>query len=502
MNGDTSDSVWICLVCGYVHRGPNPPDSCPVCGAGASDFERHTESRPAAVKAPVRQWRCLICGYIHEGPEPPEECPVCGAGASEFEPGAETAPAPKTSGARVRIVIVGGGIAGLAAAEAARQASAGAEITLLSKEPDVPYYRLNLTRYLAGEVGEDALPVHPPAWYDEHRLRLRLGMYVEALALEEHAVLLNDGSREPFDKLIITCGAHAFLPPIPGVERPGVTALRSLADARRLIEAIRPGIACVCVGGGILGLEAAGGLAKRGAHVTVLENGDWLLPRQLNQTAAALLEQYVAKQGISVRHRAKTAEITGRVRAEGVRLADGVTVPADLVVIATGVRAESHLARKAGLTVNQGIVVDAHLTTLHPDVLAAGDVAEHQGTLYGLWEPARHQGAIAGMNAAGVVAEFGGLPRANTLKVLGVDMFSVGVVQPPDGSYEEIAEESGGCYYRFLFRDHHLSGAIFVGDTRLSASAANAIKTQTDFSGILRGRASVAGVIEHLRGKS
>jgi len=502
MGDNKSEFVWICLVCGYVHRGPNPPESCPVCGTGVSDFERHTESPPAAAIAPARQWRCLICGYIHEGPEPPDECPVCGADASEFEPVAEAAPAPKTSGARVRIVVVGGGIAGLAAAEAARQASAEAEITLLAKEPDLPYYRLNLTRYLAGEVGEEALPVHPRAWYDEHRIRLLLGTHAEAFALEDHAALLNGGSREPFDKLIIACGAHAFIPPIPGVERPGVTALRTLSDARRLVETVQPGMACVCVGGGILGLETAGGLAKRGAQVTVLENGDWLLPRQLNQAAAARLEQYVAKQGISVRHRAKTAEITGRDRAEGVRLADGTTLPADLVVIATGVRAESHLARKAGLTVNQGIVVDARLTTSHPDVLAAGDVAEHQGTLYGLWEPARHQGVIAGMNAAGAATEFGGLPRANTLKVLGVDMFSVGVVQPPDGSYEEIAGDTGGHYYRFLFRDQRLAGAIFVGDTRLSAVAANAVKNQTDFSGILRGAGTVAAVIEHFPGKS
>jgi nitrite reductase (NADH) large subunit len=257
-------------------------------------------------------------------------------------------------------------------------------------------------------------------------------------------------------------------------------------------------MACAVIGGGILGLEAAGGLAKRGAQVTVLEGGDWLLPRQLNQAAGALLAEYVEKQGIRVRYRAKSTGIAGAERAEGVLLADGDTVPANLVLIATGVRPNNHLAIKAGLKVDHGIVVDARLAASHANVFAAGDVAEHQGTLYGLWEPARHQGAIAGMNAAGVETEFGGMPRANTLKVLGVDLFSVGVVQPQDGSFEEVSEQRDGKYYRFLFRDHALAGAILVGDTRVSAAATKAVKNHADFSGVLRGQNTVAAVLEQL----
>jgi nitrite reductase (NADH) large subunit len=498
MSGN-SGKAWICLVCGYVHRGDEPPETCAVCGADQSDFELFEEAKPATPAAQPRQWRCLVCGYIHEGPEPPSECPICSATADDFEP-LEAASAPATaSGAAVRVVVVGGGIAGVAAVEAARQTSAEAEITLLSKEPDLPYYRLNLSRLVAGEIGEEALPLHPRAWYEEQRIRLLCGAEVVTISPEDQTVRLSDGTALPFDRLILACGAHAFIPPFPGAALDGVSALRSLADARRILNAAKPGAHCVCIGGGILGLETAGALAKRGMHVTVLEGGDWLMPRQLDRAAGELLGGYVAAQGITVRYRAKTAEVLGEGVVRGVRLADGATLPADLVVIATGVRPDTHLARKAGLTVNQGIVVDTHLTTSHPKIFAAGDVAEYQGIAYGLWEPARHQGAIAGMNAAGASAEFGGLPRANTLKVLGIALFSVGVVQPQDGSYEEVAEEVDGRYHRFLFRDQRLVGAIFLGDTSLSALATTAIKNQTDFSGVLRGARTVAAVMDSLR---
>jgi nitrite reductase (NADH) large subunit len=503
MSGDKTKRVWVCLVCGYVHHGPEPPEECPVCGADRSDFEAQIEAVPAAPVGsvvPPKRWKCLVCGYVHEGDEPPDECPVCGADRDQFEL-INDGPAPVAApGRAVRIVIVGGGIAGVAAAEAARQGSANAEITLVSKEAELPYYRLNLTRYLAGEIGDGALPIHPETWYGENRVRLLCGAEVTAVSPVDSAVALRDGSILPYDRLILACGAHPFVPPIPGAALPGVVALRTVADAKRILAAIRPGLSCVCVGGGILGLETAGALAKRGAQVTVLENGGWLLQRQLNEAAGRVLEHHVSAAGIRVLFNAKTEAITGTERADGVRLADGTAISAGLVVIAAGVRPSNTLANAAGLRVNLGTVVDSRLLTSVPNIFAAGDMAEHNGMLYGLWDPARHQGTIVGMNAAGAATEFGGIPRANTLKVLGVGLFSVGMVQPEGEGVVAVAEERDRGYCRFLFKDGRMAGAIFIGDTRLAATATRAVRMGADFSALLGIRPTVDGVTEFLGG--
>lgn len=492
--------AWICVVCGYIHRGSEPPESCPVCGAPQDAFEPHRDTAPAAPGAQTAQWRCIICNYVHDGPEPPVECPVCGASADQFEPVQAQQETTGKAESAPRTVILGGGIAGTAAAEAVRESAPDAEITLISAEKGLPYYRLNLSRYLAGEIGEDVLPIHPASWYEDQRIQLRSDVKAEEILADEREVRLHDGERVPFEKLILACGAHPFVPPIPGASRDGVHVFRTVDDARVLIDAAKPGARCLCIGGGILGLETAGGLARRGASVVVLESFEWLLPRQLNRGAGLLLEQYVAERGIAVRRAAKVIEIFGDARVSGVLLEGNERIPADFVVITAGVRSNTHLARKAGLDVNQGIVVDNHLRTSHPDILAAGDAAEHGGTVYGLWEPARYQGVIAGHNAAGLSTEFGGLPRANTLKVLDIDLFSIGVVTPQDGSYDVVAEESEERYSRFVFHQNRLVGAIQLGDTRLAAAITKSIKGGTDFSGLLQRRPTAAAVRLHLMG--
>ena len=493
-------AAWRCTVCGYVHRGAEPPEVCPVCGSPRSKFEPYVEA-PATAKAVPRRLHCLNCNHIHDGGEAPKACPVCGAPADRFEPLEERAAA--VAEARVgRVVVVGAGIAGVSAVEAVRAASPSAEIVLISKEPELPYYRLNLTRYVAGEISEADLPIHPADWYESQNIRLLRGAEVSAILLEDRAVELGGGGREPFNKLILCAGAHAFVPPFPGADVAGVTVLRSLGDAQRIVAAAGRGVRIVCIGGGILGLETAAGLARRGADVTVLEGYDWLMPRQLNRRAGEILEAHVASLGVRVRRRARTAEITGGQRLRGVRLEDGAHVDADLVVVATGIRPNSYLARAAGLQANQGIVVDDHLMTLHPDVFAAGDVAEHRGVIYGVWAPAQYQGQIAGMNALGLSSEFGGIPRANTLKVLGVDMFSIGQFEPGDASSAVYDREADGSYRRFVFHDNRLVGAILLGDTSLTAPVKRAIETQRDFSGPLSAGGGGERVIEILEQES
>ncbi len=492
-----NSSSWICLVCGYVHQGDAPPDTCPVCGAPASDFEAHTAPTPKTPPTPG-QWRCLICGYMHEGDAPPGICPICNAPAEDFEVCAPTALTAAGSRKTIKVVIIGAGIAGVSAAETIRERMPETEILLVSKESELPYYRLNLTRFLAGEINDEALPIHPQSWYDARAIRLLLG--VEALAIDTkvRTVALSDGSHESFDKLILACGAHPFIPPFPGVDRQGVTAVRTAEDARSLLARINAGTSCICIGGGILGLETAGAIARRGGQVTLIESFGYLLPRQLSPAAARVLEAHVEALGIRILRDATISGISGETPALSVTLESGDALAAEVITVTTGVRANTHLARKANLAVNNGIVVDAHLTTSCPDIYAVGDAAEWGGTLYGLWEPARYQGGIAGMNVAGETAAFGGLPRMNTLKVLGLKMFSSGVIQPEDGSYHEIAEEQDGVYRRFLFHDNKLAGAILIGDTAAASGVSQAMKEGIDFSELLKKHAGAKDIADHL----
>ena len=267
-----------------------------------------------------------------------------------------------------------------------------------------------------------------------------------------------------------------------------VTSLRTVQDADDLLKACAAGARCVCIGGGLLGLETAGALARRGAQVTLLEGHGWLLPRQLNQRAGEILGAHAGGLGITLRNKAATREILGEGHVRGVLLEDGSTIPAELVVIATGIRSNCALAQQAGLEVKHGVLVNNQLITSHPDVLAAGDVAEHNGVVYGLWTASQAQGAIAGRNLAGAGDEFTGLPRTNTLKVLGLDLFSMGVTTAEDGSYRAVEEERGDAYFRFLFHDGRLAGAILLGDMAPMPAVKQAIETRTDLSVLLARR--------------
>jgi nitrite reductase (NADH) large subunit len=482
----TKTTSWLCTVCGYVHEGETPPPFCPVCGATSDLFEPYRQSASSPSAVVTSHWRCLNCDFVHAGSSPPGACPVCGAGPDKFEALPPLPEQTSAAGAPKRIVIIGGGVSGISAAEAARKTSPQAEISVLSREAELPYYRLNLTRYLAGEVESEALPIHPRAWYDENRITLHLAAELQALEADRHRLLLRDQTRIEYDRLILAMGAHPFVPPIPGVNRENVYTLRMRLEAENLLGRIAPGLNCVVIGGGILGLEAAGALARHGVKVTLLEGFDWLLPRQLNRPAGEYLAERVRELGIAFVPGARIKHLDGDDQVRSVVLATGEAFPAELVLITAGVRSNTYLARLAGLDVNNGIIVDNHLRTSDPDIYAVGDVCEHQGVSYGTWAPAQYQGSIAGMNAAGANVTFAGIPRSNLLKVLGVDLFSIGNVHPDDGSYQTFEWQMGRSYSYYVFRDNRLVGAILLGDATLSALLKKLIENQTSCIDLLK----------------
>jgi len=496
MNAEASH--WLCTVCGYLHDGAEPPECCPVCGATHDLFEPQVEKVTVAQPPATGLWRCLNCDHLHSGDAPPDCCPVCGAEPEQFEACEEATVQEVESVTERHVVIVGAGIAGVSAAEAARQASSTARITLLSKEAELPYYRLNLTRYLAGEIEVDQLPMHPPGWYDERGIDLRLGTELRHIDASQRSLELTDGSALDYDRLILATGSHPFVPPIAGSNRENVTVLRTIRDAERILASLRKGLQCVMIGGGVLGLETAGALLRHGVDVTLLEGYGWLLPQQLNRIAGEKLATYAENLGIRVRQDVRVKQIVGDERARGVALEEGEIVPADLVVVTAGVRSNSYLARLAKLDVNQGVLADDSLRTSQPEIFAAGDVAEHRGVCYGTWAPSQFQGVIAGMNAVGGEVEFGGIPRSNLLKVLGYDMMSIGQVHPDDGSYLTFEWGDGDDYCHLVFRDDHLVGAILLGGMHYSAVVKQLIETGQNCADLLHGSPDAAAVAAFL----
>lgn len=433
-----------------------------------------------------RAWKCLICGYIDFGDGPPPSCPICGAAKTDFEETAATSQAQgedKDDAAGVgeqigRLVVIGGGIAALSAIEAVREENKSMAITMISAERNLPYYRLNLSRYLAGEVSLEALTIHPLSWYEERGIDVMLETVATRIDREEKRVVLADGRQIPYDKMILAIGSHPFIPPFEGSQLEGVVTMRTVEDANLLMARRERIKHCVAIGGGILGLEVAAALAKQGIEVTVLEGSAWLMPAQLNPKAAARVKGFLDTLGVKVVENMRIARIEGddQGHCRTVVLEDGRRFEADCVSLATGVRTNSYLARTCGLETDKGVIINNHIQSSDPDIYAPGDISEHFGQAYGLWTIAQYQGTIAGKNILGHSMQFGSVPRSNVVKVLGIDLFSIGQFMPMDGSYTAIDWEEEERYLHFVLHDNKLVGSIVMGDKNLASQVKKAVE--------------------------
>lgn len=379
------------------------------------------------------------------------------------------------------IVIIGGGIAGVTAAKEIRTQSEEARITLISRESVLPYYRLSLTRYMAGEVDRATLPLFPDAWYQKNRIELISNRGADAIDISSHRVILQSGMEIPYDKLILAMGARPMVPPIPGSHLANVLTVRTLTDADALLEKLQENQSCIAIGGGLLGLETAGAIARKGTRVTLLEVAPWLLPRQLSANASVLLTKKVESYGIQVRAGVKIARIVGEEACAGIELDTGEFLPAKLIVITAGIIPETQLAREAGIITGKGVVVDAFMRTSDESVFAAGDITEFNGTIGGLWNIAQQQGRIAGLNAVGLSTPYAEVPRSHNLKVLGMDVFSMGGFMPDNGDvFLERQEEER--YLSFVCKEGVLTGGIVLGDRALAMKAKSALDKKRSYS--------------------
>ncbi len=440
--------------------------------------------RPEALKVEVPRWQCTRCGHLHVAQDAPPFCPMCAAVRARFEPAPDPASgpaqpqgpaaggaAPPAAAARPRasgrrVLIVGGGIAGHVAARTVRSLDSAARVTLVSSEAKF-YSRLNLTRFLAQEIGREALFDYGTAWYAEHRVDV-LGR-TTAIAVDpiRKAVVLAQGRELEYEALILAHGSSAAMPPFYRDGLKGLHPLRTIEDAEAIAAAIGSGTRVLVVGGGVLGLEAAAGARKRGGAVRVLEHLSRLMPRQLDAVSGAILADHVRESGIEVETDVAVVEILGMDRVEGARLRDGRTIAADLVVVSTGIRPNVDWLKRSGLRCGRGLIVDDRMRTSAPEVFAAGDLCEWRGQVTGLWANAEEQARVAATNATGRSAHYEGVVPVTALKCFPLAVVSIGEVAGDSAEITSavLQDPATGSYKKIVSRGGIPVGAILVGAT-------------------------------------
>ncbi len=370
---------------------------------------------------------------------------------------------------RERLVVVGNGMAGMRTIEELLKYEAGRRyrITVFGAEPHVNYNRIMLSSVLAGGKNLDEIVINSREWYAENGIRLITGDAVTGIDRETKTITAASGLQAGYDKLLIATGSKPLAPPIPGLELPGVCAFRDIADVDKMLAAARTKKRAVVIGGGLLGLEAAWGLKQRGMSVALVHLMPTLMERQLDAPAGQLLQRDLDRRGIAFFTNGQTEEILGADHAEGVQLADGRMVPADLVVLAIGIRPNIDLAKQAGLKINRGVEVFDDLRTSDPDIFAVGECVEHRGQVFGLVAPLWDQAKVCADQLAGDgTARFASQALSTSLKITGVDVFSAGALMAADEADDEITlrDDAKGMYKKIVLREGKLVGAVLYGD--------------------------------------
>ncbi|MEU4704114.1 FAD-dependent oxidoreductase [Nonomuraea dietziae] len=363
----------------------------------------------------------------------------------------------------MRLIVIGNGMAGARLVSEVRARDKEIRVTVFGAETWQPYNRVLLSNVLAGSSGPDQVRLLDPSWYGEHGVEAVLGTPVVQIDRETRTVIAEDGRRVPYDVLVLATGSSAVVPPIPGVER--AIPFRTLDDCQEILAASRTSSRAVVVGGGLLGIEAARGLAGRGLPVTLLHLAGHLMERQLDAEAGLVLGETLAGLGVEIRTGVSAAEVL----PEGVRLADGTLVEGDLVVLACGVRPETELATQAGLEVRRGVVVDDELRTDDPAVFAIGECAEHDGVVYGLVAPAWEQAAVVADVITGTAkdARYRGSRMVTRLKAKSVELAAMGETHLTEEHAEVVrfSHRARGTYRKLVIREGRLVGAILLGDS-------------------------------------
>ncbi|MEW5783271.1 MAG: nitrite reductase large subunit NirB [Pseudomonadota bacterium] len=392
-----------------------------------------------------------------------------------------------------KLVMVGNGMAGCRTLEELLKLAPDLyEITVFGAEPHPNYNRIMLSPVLAGEAKFEDIVLNDLAWYRDNGITLHLGKQVVKIDRKAQKVVAADGTEASYDRLLLATGSSPFILPVPGKDLPGVIAYRDIADTEAMIEAAKHHSHAVVIGAGLLGLEAANGLALRGMDVTVVHLADWIMERQLDKTAADLLQKSLENKGLKFLLGKQTSELvageSGRVAA--VRFNDGTSIPADLVVMAVGIRPNIALGACAGLHCQRGIVVSDTMQTYDPKIYAVGECVEHRGVTYGLVAPLFEQAKVCANHLARIgIGRYTGSVTSTKLKVTGIDVFSAGDFMGGEGSEEIVlADPAAGIYKKLVIKGDTLAGAVLYGDTGDGAW----------YFQLLKDRQNIADIRDHL----
>ncbi|MGD9842249.1 MAG: nitrite reductase small subunit NirD [Steroidobacteraceae bacterium] len=376
---------------------------------------------------------------------------------------------PLRRGGKRKLVVIGNGMAGMRTVEELLQLAPNAyDITVIGAEPHGNYNRILLSPVLSGEKQIDDIMINSVDWYAEKGITLHAGDAVASIDRTRRVIKTLAGIEFAYDRVLLATGSNPVILPIPGKDLSGVVTFRDLSDVDAMLAASKQYKHAVVIGGGLLGLEAAYGLKRRGMEVTIVHLLDTLMERQLDKTAGELLKTSLEQRGLHFNMCAKTVSLIGDTRVTGVCFADGNTINADLVVMAAGIRPNIDLAKQANLRCERGIMVDDSMQTYDPSIYAVGECVQHRNVTYGLVAPIWDQARVAAIHLAEVgVSFYRGSLTSTQLKVTGIDLFSAGdFVGGPNSEALVMKDAKRGVYKRVVIEDNQVRGAVLYGDTK------------------------------------
>lgn len=400
-----------------------------------------------------------------------------------------------------KVVIIGTGITAISAIKAIRAVDKEIKVELYGDELFYPYNRLRLSKGLLGSLEEDKLLIQKKEWYGENNITLNKGIKVVSINTDSKKLQLSDGGKTDYTKLLLANGASNFVPDINGINKSGVFTLRTLQDARNIAEESSKCKTVLHIGGGILGLELAWVLAQAGKKIIVSELAERLMPRQLDERASELLENAVKNSGIDIMLGSQISEISVRESGvEGFITNKGEFISCDMVTYSIGVRPNIALLKETDIKVNRGVIVNEKMETNIPDIYAAGDIAEFDGRVYGLWNIAISQGTTAGNNIVGRDSSYNYVSPITTMNAFGLSLFSMGTIEE-DKATDILVEDNDTKNYKKVFiKNNRVIGAVVIGDTKISTTLKRAIENELDLGSINFKNVYIDQLIERIKG--
>ena len=444
------------------------------------------KENPKTKTKETRLVKCLVCGEIFDASL--EVCPVCGVGKENFVPVYEDETTFQKNTNEIFLVL-GNGAAGINAAKAIRERNKTCNIVMISNESVLSYNRPMLTKSMIAKFDANQIAIHDEAWYKENNITNILDKNVIDINTEEKVVTLEGDMKLKYDKCIYALGSESFIPPINGHEKEGVIAIRRISDTDKINKLLPQVKNAVVIGGGVLGLEAAWELCKAKCNVTVLELAPSLMSRQLDEKSGEFLGNIIKQAGIQLKLNVKIDGIEGDASVTGVKLGDGEVIPADLVVMSCGVRANTSVASSCGIEVNKAVVVNEKMETNKEDIYACGDCAEFENINYAIWPQAVEMGKVAGANAAGDSLTYETVSAGLNFNGMNTSLFAIGDNgKNPNKKYKtvEFVDDQKQTYEKYYFVNNRLSGVILIGDTSKLAEMTTAVEENRLFNKVFK----------------